>query len=67
MKDKYQFSLFIQAMSNLQAEGYTPVPASWKEIGTQLLFLLPIYAHRVRGLTSWDSWRPICSLEVRIQ
>lgn len=34
VKDEYQFSLFIQAMKNLQAEGYTPVPASWKEVGT---------------------------------
>lgn len=31
-KDELQFSLFIQAMKNLQAEGYTPIPASWKEI-----------------------------------
>lgn len=33
MKNAYQFSLFIQAMTNLQAEGYTPDAASWKELG----------------------------------
>ena len=33
IKDEYQFSLFIQAMSHLQAAGYKPEPASWQEIG----------------------------------
>lgn len=33
IQDEYQFSLFIQAMSHLQTEGYKPDPASWQEIG----------------------------------
>lgn len=33
IQDEFQFSLFIQAMSRLQTQGYKPEPASWQEIG----------------------------------
>ena len=36
-QDDYQFSLFAQAMTNLQAEKYEPVAASWQEMGMCLL------------------------------
>lgn len=37
-KDPYQWSLFMQAMRNIQQKGYKPTPASWQEIGTPSLY-----------------------------
>lgn len=32
-KEPYQWSLFLQALKNLQTKGYKPEPASWQEVG----------------------------------
>ena len=36
MKEEFQFSLFMQAMSRIQTKDYQPKPASWQEIGERL-------------------------------
>lgn len=36
-KDEYQWSLFMQALRNIQQKGYKRKPASFQEIGTPSL------------------------------